>query len=166
MNNESTMATLIEELKTIHAASAYVKQMTEQAKKVAELEIKLRYHHLRAKLYKLLDQCARARLFIAEIAEETPAGTLQHISENHIHLTVYGVLKSATQAVADLLKMENGTKLAAGYKEACGFDWTGLDSLATDDGDYVRVKHIITLMETWMPILQCGLKKMQRIVTV
>ena len=110
--------------------------MTEQTKKVAELEIKLCYNHLHAKLYKLLYQCARARLFIAEIAEETPAGTLQHIRENHIHLTVYGVLKSATQAVADLLKMENGTKLAAEYKIARGFDWTGLDSLTTDDGDY------------------------------
>jgi hypothetical protein len=78
--------------------------MTEQTKKVAKLEIKLHYKHLHAKLYKLLNQCARVRLVIAEIAEEMPAGTLEHNRENHIHLTVYGVLKSATQAVADLLK--------------------------------------------------------------
>lgn len=151
MNNESAMATLIEESKTIHAD--YVKTMTEQAKKVAELEIKLRYNHLRTKLYKLLDQCARARLVIAEIAEEKPAGKLQHDREDHIHLVVYVILKNASQAVADLLKMENSTKLAAEYEKARDFDWTGLDSLATDDGDNVRIKPVITLMDTWLPVL-------------
>ena len=49
--------------------------------------------------------------------------------------------------------MVNGTKLAAEYETAHGFYWTGLDSLATGDGDYVHVKPIITLLETWMPIL-------------
>lgn len=151
MNNDPEMAALMEETKAMHAT--YTKKMTEQAEKVARLEIKLRYNMLRAKMYKLLDQCALARLVIAEIAEEHPTGVVQHSRQDLIHLTVYAVLRAATPAIADLLEVENGPKLADEYAEARNFDWNGLDSLATDDGDMMRINPIIALMQTWLPIL-------------
>jgi hypothetical protein len=125
MNNDPKMAALMEETKAMHAM--YTKKMTEQAEKVALLKIKLRYNMLRAKMYKLLDQCALARLVIAEIAEEHPTGVVQHSRQDLIHLTVYAVLRAATPAIADLLEVENGPKLADEYAEAViliGMGWT------------------------------------------
>jgi membrane peptidoglycan carboxypeptidase len=53
----------------------------------------------------------------------------------------------------NLVARLNGPKLADEYAEARSFDWNGLNSLATADGDMMHINPIIALMQTWLPIL-------------
>lgn len=151
MNNDPNMVDLLEEGAQVHAN--YVKAMTEQAEKVASLEITLRQKMLRTTLYNLLDALSLGKIIAAEIEDKQP-DNMQLDRDSLIQLVGYGVLKSLPDATAKLLEVENGAGLAAEYEKVRGFDYEiGLKTFATDDGDIAFSEPIITQISAELPNL-------------
>ena len=154
-NNDPEMRKVLDAAESSHALQ--ITLMTQYAKQVSELEIKLRVKQLRRKLFDLIEMIGLSWIIIFEVKNggELPDAINLDRTELATKLS-FDVFAGAATDLCTAVDVANGAELGADYAAYRFYD-NGVLEAKMDTADIDALRELIARMSTWLPRLSIRL---------